>query len=325
MTRGLQRKKRLLLVGLLLLLAAAGSPARGGETIEAIVAVVGEEVITLSEMVDFCYQQMLQNYGPEWPKQTGGEIPPEVQQQALDFLVERKLFLREANRLELRVPENKIENELTQLRKRFSTPEELYKEMTKTGVTENKVRLQIEEQLRVNELQQQYLRRAKITVDEKDARSFYEEHKELFRIPEEVNISQILLRRSEKKARERGEEIVEKLREGADFTGLAREYSEGPNAAKGGAVGFLARGEILPEIEKAVFALEPGEVSGLLESRYSFHIIKVNSRKEGRQRSFSEVEGEIRRELRERKRRELLRKLTEKLKKGTYLWIQGES
>jgi peptidyl-prolyl cis-trans isomerase D len=93
---------------------------------------------------------------------------------------------------------------------------------------------------------------------------------------QEVRASHILLTLPSSDARERGEEILEELRAGADFAELAKEHSEDPaSAVNGGDVGFFGRGAMVPEFENAAFSLEPGEISDLVTTDYGFHIIKV--------------------------------------------------
>ncbi len=99
-----------------------------------------------------------------------------------------------------------------------------------------------------------------------------------------VNASHILISykgamRSEKKrdradARKLAEKILKELKSGKDFAELARKYSDGPSGPKGGVLGRFARDQMVPEFDKAVFSLEPGEISGVVETQFGYHIIK---------------------------------------------------
>jgi len=148
------------------------------------------------------------------------------------------------------------------------------------------------------------------TLELEDLRTYFEEQKENYRTPEqrkvkyvifavqldevelteeqvqirmatfpekqEVRASHILLTLPSSDARQRGEEILDQLRAGADFAELAKEHSEDPaTAANGGDVGFFARGAMVPEFENEAFSLEPGEISDLVATNYGLHIIKV--------------------------------------------------
>ena len=85
---------------------------------------------------------------------------------------------------------------------------------------------------------------------------------------------------SDKKQREKAEEVLQRVRNGEDFAKLAKEFSSDPGSKdKGGDLGWFGSGQMVPEFEKAAFALKPGEVSGVVQSQFGFHIIKLEERK----------------------------------------------
>ena len=87
--------------------------------------------------------------------------------------------------------------------------------------------------------------------------------------------------RPEAQAKRRAEEVLAKVKAGGDFAALARQYSEDPGSkSNGGLLRPFSKGSMMPEFEKAVFALKPGEVSGLVKTGYGYHIIKVESVKQ---------------------------------------------
>ena len=68
--------------------------------------------------------------------------------------------------------------------------------------------------------------------------------------------------------------LIADLEAGKDFAELAKAHSNGPSAPQGGLLGSFTRGQMVPEFDKAVFALKPGEVSGIVETPFGFHLIK---------------------------------------------------
>lgn len=130
------------------------------------------------------------------------------------------------------------------------------------------------------------------------AREFYQANIEDF-IPEaEIRAAHILLRAPDAEDKERrrpeAEALVQRLRDGADFMELAKEVSEDGTRMIGGDLGFFGSGKMVPEFEEAAFALEtPGEHSGVVESRFGFHIIRLLERRGGEPIPFAEVQARI--------------------------------
>jgi peptidyl-prolyl cis-trans isomerase C len=131
------------------------------------------------------------------------------------------------------------------------------------------------------------------------AEELYRANKAEYRVPEEVHVRHILLRAAsnrEKAARRpEAEAILERLKSGEDFATLAKAVSEDPGSAqRGGDLGEVRRGRMVKPFEDAAFALEePGDLSGIVETRYGLHIILLVARQEARQRSFDEVKQAI--------------------------------
>lgn len=159
-----------------------------------------------------------------------------------------------------------------------------------------------------NFLTLEYLDKAvaqKVEVKEKDLKRFYKENKQKFQVPEKVRARHILIRVDRtasddelKKALDRAESVLKKVRAGEDFSQLASEFSEDAGSGKkGGDLGFFPRDMMAPEFEKAAFALKPGQVSEIVHTSFGFHIIKVEEKMEPSIQPFEDVKDQLRRNV----------------------------
>jgi peptidyl-prolyl cis-trans isomerase D len=143
-------------------------------------------------------------------------------------------------------------------------------------------------------------------VSADDVRKYYEQNAARFGQPEQRQASHILLSykpnasdADKAKVRAKAEDVLAQVRKSpGSFAALAKKYSEDPgSAAKGGDLGYFSRGMMVPQFEDAAFRLKSNEISGLVESEFGLHIIKVTGIKAGKQRALQEVRAEIERDL----------------------------
>lgn len=128
----------------------------------------------------------------------------------------------------------------------------------------------------------------KITVSEEDISSYYKTHQDDFKTPEMVKARHILVKvdagaskADKKKAKEKAEGILKKIKSGEDFEEIASELSDDTfSKSKGGDLGFFTRGRMVKSFEDAAFSLKPGEISDIVETKFGYHIIKLDEKKE---------------------------------------------
>ena len=143
---------------------------------------------------------------------------------------------------------------------------------------------------------------------EQELKRYYNENSDQFRLPERAHVSHILLKtvgKSEEEIQQvqkSAEEVLQQARGGKDFAQLARQYSEDAvTTPKGGDLGWIVRGQTVPEFEKAAFTQAPGAVSDLIKTMYGFHIVKVHERQQAHLQTLDEVRGQIEPQVRQEK------------------------
>ena len=166
------------------------------------------------------------------------------------------------------------------------------------------------------------LARSTVAVPQDQIQRYYNDNIQQYSTPERVRASHILLNtggKDEAAVRKQAEDLLAKIKAGADFADLAKKYSEDPGSKeKGGDLDFFPRGQMVPEFEQAAFALQPGQVSDLVKTQYGFHIIKVVDKQAGSTQTLDQVRAQIQQTLAaqaaDRQITDRARQLAEKIK-----------
>jgi peptidyl-prolyl cis-trans isomerase D len=140
----------------------------------------------------------------------------------------------------------------------------------------------------------------KVTVAEKEILDFYELNQESFKNPKQIKARHILLKLSPNatesetsEAKEKARSLLKRLKDGEDFETLAKKYSQGPSASKGGDLGYFTRGKMVKPFEELAFSLKKGELGGPVKTKFGWHIIRVDDIKDATVKSFPEVRNQI--------------------------------
>jgi peptidyl-prolyl cis-trans isomerase D len=147
---------------------------------------------------------------------------------------------------------------------------------------------------------------ASVQVTPDELRSYYDQYRDQYRTPEQVKVSHILIKtptpsadgkvddKALAEARQRAEDILKQVKAGGNFDELAKKYSEDPGSAKqGGSIGWIGKGQTVPEFEKVAFSLPKGQISDLVKSSFGFHIIRVDDKQDAHTKTLDEVKGQI--------------------------------
>ncbi|UKL13953.1 peptidylprolyl isomerase [Dissulfurimicrobium hydrothermale] len=160
-----------------------------------------------------------------------------------------------------------------------------------------------------------------IPVSDQEAKEFYEKNKAEFSQPEMIKARHILIRpqgnseKAWKEAEAKAKDIKKKLEKGADFAQLAKQYSEDPGTKdKGGELGLFPKGRMVPEFEKAAFALKVGEISAPVKTQFGYHIIKVEEKKPAETKPLKDVMSQVKQMVKMEKQQNELEKLIDQIK-----------
>lgn len=142
--------------------------------------------------------------------------------------------------------------------------------------------------------------RQTIQISDEELKTQYHQDIQQYEVPNRVHVQHILLMTVGKpdaeveETRKKAEDVLKQARNGANFTDLAKKYSEDPGSKdKGGDLGWIVQGQTVPEFQSVAFSLEKGKISGLVKTQYGFHIIKILDKETAHTKPFEEVKDSI--------------------------------
>lgn len=234
---------------------------------------------------------------------------------ALTKMIERRLQLQEAKAKSVDVSDQEVKQAIQQMKQQGEKVDE------KDPVSFSNVR----DQLTLLKVVDREVRNG-VMVGDAEMKRYYKEHLTRFALPEEYTLSQILIQpRSADTAAEALEKariVMAELKRGEKFEDAALRYSDGPNASRGGRLGLVRQGELLPAIERAIAPLVPGGISEIVETSDGFHIVRVDERTPKQFRPFEEVKFEIQSLVFQQKSEDVFQAWLVDLKNKAYIEIK---
>ena len=249
------------------------------------------------------------------------EMTKKVEEAALQQLIAKELLYQAGRKLEIKDLDKQVQDKISQSKTRFGSPEAYEKALKEMDMTEKDVETFAREDTVISNFVEKEIA-AKLTVSDEDAKKFYDENIDKFKRDEAVRASHILVgadakatAEEKKKAREKAEALLKKLKEGADFAETAKKESSCPSAAQGGDLGAFGKGQMVPEFEKAAFTLKPGEVSDVVETQFGYHIIKLTEKHPAETVKFEDTKERIVSYLKQQKVQQAVGEYVENLRK----------
>lgn len=270
--------------------AAAVAVTIGMQRGTSIAATVNGEVIYASDLAREV-AAIAQQYNIDLNSEEGRKQRAEIDKIVLDQVIDQRLIRQEARHLGAEATEQQLDKAITDIKANFPTEAEFQFALKQRGLTVADLRDRLRTTLTVQNLAAKV---SKATVSEAAIQKHFQEHRAEFDKPEQVRVRHILVE-SEAEARL----VLARLNRGEKFEELARALSKDPGSKEqGGDLGFIRKGQLVPEFEQAAFALtRPGQVSPIVKTQYGFHIIRLVEKKPAQPASLDQVREQIRRQL----------------------------
>ena len=231
---------------------------------------------------------------------------PALKQKVLDSLITRELLKQEVEKRGIKADEAEVNAQLEAVKK-GSSPEDFAKSLKQMNITEKELKDHIASQLATKKLIEMELG-PKVVVTPQEVKAFYDGNPEVFKTPPMTRASHILVKvdkgataEEKAKALDKIKGVQKRLQNGEDFAKVAKEVSDCPSKENGGDLNFFQKGQMVPQFEDAAFSLQPGQTSGIVETEFGYHIIKVTDKKDQSTVSFDEIKPRIEQHLKSEK------------------------
>jgi peptidyl-prolyl cis-trans isomerase SurA len=312
-----------LAVGILCLALVGGPGVAAAQVVEEIVAVVNDDIITLSQYRqyhDSVYQMLRQQFqGEEFDKQY-----EKTKKEMLNSMVTDLLLLQSAKEKQFNVNEQ-VKGAISNIKKEnnIDSDEQLRAALRAQGLDYEQFVKQIEENLMRQAVVLSEVDRS-IVVDEAEVVRYFREHPQEFVEPEAYKLRGIYLA-SEGRSREQLEakqkEISDRHKAGADFGALAGELSDSPLKENQGDLGLIEKGHLDKTLAQAVEKLKPGEISAWIQAKNGWYLLKLEEKRDSRPRAFEEVKKDVEQKLFLEQRGKKLDDYLKQIKEKSYVKV----
>ena len=334
-------RRRMFAAGLVIVaaaLVALGVPLRA-EIIEQVLVKVNGEIVTKT---DFEQRQVSALHArPEFANAAPSslelqramiEITPDLILEAVDEL----LLIQRGRELNYSLGDEQFKQILENIKKSNNLTDEAQFQaaLKQEGLTLADLRRNIERSMMINQVQNAEVVQ-KIAVTEEEARAFYEDHRTEFTTPSEVMLREILIDvpttdrgvnvAQDDEAKAKAEDVRQRVLKGEPFARLAAEVSSSASKANGGLIGPIHMEELAPQLQQLIGKLKVGDVADTIRTTRGYQILKLESRTEGKIRTFEEARPDIQERVVESKRRAALQKYLDQLRgQATISWRNVE-
>lgn len=217
--------------------------------------------------------------------------------------INRQLLLKKADTMGINVSSEKVDEELSRVKKQYSSEKEFLTELKQKKLTLKQYRQEIKEDILIDAVFRRELG-GKINITDKEIEDYFKDNPQLFSSKEQRRASVMLVRvdpktgsAGDRKARKKIEKIVAKLKKGGDFAEIAQLHSQDSLAKRGGDLGYFTKDRMFGPFSKLAFKLKVGEVSEIFRTKHGYQILKVTGKKPAKKGSLESERENIRKLL----------------------------
>ncbi len=302
----------------------------GAEVVDKIIAVVNDEIITLTEF-NTAFEPYLKNIEDNYKDKDKEAVINHAKEAFLKRLVDNLLIEQEAKKAGMGIvikDEEVMDVIRDMMAKKKSNMEDFKKNLAREGNSLESLKKDIRSQM----MRMRLLRReikSKVIVSDEEIGEYYNKNRQDYEGKEAVRLKQIFLaipakadKKTKAKIKEEAGQLRKRVLAGESFELLAVKYSQGPGAAQGGDIGFIEKGTIIAAVESVAFNLPMEQVSEVIESGIGFHIIKVVDKKGAGLKPIAAVREEIKTKIEDEKLEKKYEEWITSIRKKSFIEIK---
>lgn len=292
-----------------------------------VVAEIGGKPVKKDEYVKELknFQEMVRKSG----QPIGAEHLQDIKDQILGKVVDTVILVQAAEKEGITVDPAEVNKSFDRMKASMGDEAKFNQFLAARGFTVDTLKLEMAKGMRIKGLFDKMVA-AKVVIGDKETKEFYDKNPNKFTAKDRVRAAHVLIMSStkddaaDKKAKEKAEAVLAKLKGGADFAATAKTESEDKGSGeRGGDLGWFTREDMVPEFADAAFAMEPGKLSGLVKSQFGYHIIKVFEKKPSGKIPYEEAKEGLIRSLKNTKSNEEAGAYLERLHKELNVKVLG--
>lgn len=320
--------KRLLISALAVLSLAVPATA---EVVEAVVARVGDRIITRSQYANRL-RLGLREIENNVPAAEQAARRAQFQSGLLDEMLSELLIKDRADRLGLKVTQQEVNDATERLKAQYGikTDQEFNESLQKSGMSRVEMEGRLRDTLLTNKVFARELR-SREELSDRELRERYEAEKEQYRLPERARLRELVLlipsdadEAAIGQLAVQADDLAKAARTGADFTKLVTDHSQSASKEQGGDIGTVAKGELIPALDQAVFAAQAGSIVGPVRTRSGFHVVKIEERLPSEVPGFDAVKDRLRQGASEETFQRDFKAYVERLKSEAFVQVFPE-
>lgn len=290
----------------------------GGCKNKNVAATVNGEDISITEL-NSQVDQLKKQYPQMFEGADGEGRLLDFKQRLLDNLVNQMLVRQAAEKAGIKISDAEVDKQIEQLKSGFKDKAQFDAALKSAGMTVDSLRKQIKEQLVTQKLIDRLAKDTK--VSDADIKAYYDKNKEQFAQKAAKRASHILFKPEDKA---KAQQVLTELKNGGDFAALAKKNSiDTATASKGGDLGWPST-PFVTEFQAALDKLDVGQMSGLVQTPYGWHIIKVTEKRGATQQTLAQVKDQIKAIIIQQRKSQAYQNFLEKLRKDAKIEIRLE-